>query len=52
MSARAGRGAPQSAWGREHRARQPEAVRRHRQKDRRRLRSMATAVMARAWPWC
>jgi cell division protein FtsL len=45
MSARAGRGAPQSAWGCEHRARQPEAVRRHRQKDRRRLRSMATAVV-------
>jgi len=46
MSARAvARSVPQSAWGREHRARQPEAVRRHRQKDRRRLRSMATAVV-------
>jgi cell division protein FtsL len=46
MSARAAtRSVPQSAWGREHRARQPEAVRRHHQKDRRRLRSMATAVV-------
>jgi len=46
MSARAtARGVPQSAWGREHRVRQPEAVRRHHQKDRRRLRSMATAVV-------
>ena len=45
MSTRAVRGVPQSAWGREHRARQPEAVRRHHQKDRRRLRSMATAVV-------
>ena len=46
MSARAAaRSVPQSAWGREHRARQPEAVRRHRQKDRRRLRSMASAVV-------
>jgi cell division protein FtsL len=46
MSARAARRhVPQSAWGHEHRARQPEAVRRHRQSDRRRLRSMANAVM-------
>ena len=46
MSARAaGRSVPLSAWGREHRARQPEAVRRHRQSDRRRLRSMANAVV-------
>ena len=37
---------PQSAWSRTHRARQPEAVRRHRPSDRRRLRSMANAVMA------
>lgn len=41
----AGRSVSQSAWGREHRARQSEAVRRHRQSDRRRLRSMATAVL-------
>jgi cell division protein FtsL len=47
MSARVvGRSASLSAWGREHRARQSEVVRRHRQKDRRRLRSMATAVVA------
>jgi cell division protein FtsL len=46
MSARAAaHSVPQFAWGREHRARQPEAVRRHRQKDRRRLRSMASAVV-------
>jgi cell division protein FtsL len=40
------RSAPQSHWGHQHRARQPEAVRRHRPSDRRRLRSMANAVMA------
>ncbi|MGH7365592.1 MAG: hypothetical protein ACREKQ_01620 [Candidatus Rokuibacteriota bacterium] len=46
MSVRGGgRGAPQSAWGRQHRARQPEAVRRHRPSDWRRLRSMAAAVV-------
>ena len=39
------RSAPQSAWGHEHRARQHEAVRRHRESDRRRLRSMANAVV-------
>jgi cell division protein FtsL len=45
MSTRAHRrSAAQSHWGREHRARQQEAVRRHRPTDRRRLRSMATAV--------
>ena len=37
--------APQSHWGSQHRARQPEAVRRHRVSDRRRLRSMAAAVL-------
>ena len=37
--------AAQSHWGHQHRARQPEAVRRHRVSDRRRLRSMFTAVM-------
>lgn len=47
MSTRADvRRVPQSAWSREHRARQPEAVRRHRESDRRRLRSMANAVIA------
>lgn len=46
MSTRAGTSrAPQSHWGHQHRARQPEAVRRHRISDRRRLRSMATAVV-------
>ncbi|MEX2220503.1 MAG: cell division protein FtsL [Candidatus Rokuibacteriota bacterium] len=46
MSARAARrDVPQSAWGLEHRARQTEAVRRHRQSDRRRLRSMANAAV-------
>jgi cell division protein FtsL len=45
MSARAAGRASQSAWARAHRARQGEAVRRHRQSDRRRLRSMAGAVM-------
>lgn len=39
------RSTPQSAWGHEHRARQHEAVRRHRESDRRRLRSMANAVV-------
>ena len=39
------RSAPQSAWSQAHRARQHEAVRRHRENDRRRLRSMANAVM-------
>jgi cell division protein FtsL len=39
------RSAPQSAWGHAHRARQHEAVRRHRENDRRRLRSMANAVV-------
>jgi len=37
--------AAQSHWGHQHRARQPEAVRRHRVSDRRRLRSMFTAVV-------
>ncbi|MFI5375385.1 MAG: cell division protein FtsL [Candidatus Rokuibacteriota bacterium] len=37
--------APQSHWGSQHRARQHEAVRRHRVSDRRRLRSMAAAVL-------
>jgi len=46
VSARAAGRAPLSAWGRAHRARQPEAVRRHRQSDRRRLRAMANAVLA------
>ena len=46
MSSRVGTSrAPQSHWGHQHRARQPEAVRRHRVSDRRRLRSMATAVV-------
>lgn len=46
MSTRVGTSrAPQSHWGSQHRARQPEAVRRHRVKDRRRLRSMAAAVL-------
>jgi cell division protein FtsL len=46
MSTRAHRrGAPQSHWGHQHRARQTEAVRRHRPTDRRRLRSMAAAVL-------
>jgi len=40
--------APQSHWGQEHRARQQEAVRRHRVSDRRRLRSMAGAVLGAA----
>ena len=39
------RSTPQSAWGHEHRARQHEAVRRHRESDRGRLRSMANAVV-------
>ena len=39
------RSAPQSVWGHEHRARQHETVRRHRENDRRRLRSMASAVV-------
>jgi cell division protein FtsL len=37
-----------SHWGQQHRARQQEAVRRHRVSDRRRLRSMAGAVMGAA----
>ena len=46
MSSRVGASrAPQSHWGHQHRARQPEAVRRHRVSDRRRLRSMFTAVV-------
>lgn len=46
MSSRVGTSrAPQSHWGHQHRARQPEAVRRHRVSDRRRLRSMFTAVV-------
>jgi len=46
MSSRVGTyRAPQSHWGHQHRARQPEAVCRHRVSDRRRLRSMATAVV-------
>jgi cell division protein FtsL len=44
MSGRVGTSRAQSHWGQQHRARQPEAVRRHRVSDRRRLRSMATAV--------
>jgi cell division protein FtsL len=39
---------PRSHWGQQHRARQQEAVRRHRVSDRRRLRSMAGAVMGAA----
>ena len=46
MSPRAaGRRVPQSEWARAHRPRQGEAVRRHRPSDRRRLRSMAGAVV-------
>ena len=37
--------ASSSTWGPEQRARQREVVRRHRQSDRRRLRSMATAIV-------
>ena len=45
MSTRAGsRRASSSTWGPEQRARQQEVVRRHRQSDRRRLRSMAAAL--------
>ena len=46
MSSRVGTSrAPPSHWGHQHRARQPEAVRRHRVSDRRRPRSMATAMV-------
>ena len=44
MSGRVGTRVAQSHWGHQHRARQPEAVRRHRVADRRRLRSMAVAL--------
>jgi len=44
MSGRVGTRVAQSHWGHQHRARQPDAVRRHRVADRRRLRSMAVAL--------